>query len=373
MLLSTFLDDLYQAINDFGQKRYWYLIPGLLLLVVIFINGIAIVPETPYQMLSQDPFTTRTDIHFNNYWQENPLLPIIAYYLNLTSPITFNVLCSIIFIGAYGLFATLTYHHWGSTQSLVFSTLLITSPLTTIMLSWIGTPDGLTAAFTIPFLFSHSSILLLFIAILGITNHPAFIIAALEILILRWAAQDDIKFKQILATFVGGIIGYGLVKLFITSNGIEMISRFDFMQLKSLDEWAKTNLSNLPASLFSLFNIHWLILLICLIMFFKKDKLFYSLALLMLTANYILAFFTLDTTRIFSLISWGILFECMFHSYKLAANEQDSISVHQKQFLQALIVIGLVSFLTPRYFSWAGEIHQTPFYEFIRKVFHALS
>jgi hypothetical protein len=252
---------------------------------------------------------------------------------------------------------------------LIFSTLLITSPLTTVILSWLGTPDGLTIAFTIPFLFSHSSSLLFILAVFGITNHPTLIIAVLEILVLRWAAHDGIKLRHILTTIVGGVIGYGLVKLFIASNGIEFVSRFDFMQLKNLDEWAKMNISHLPASLFSLFNIHWLILPVCLIMSFKRDRVFYSLALLMLTINYVLIFFTLDTTRIFSLISWGILFECIFHSHTLAVSEQEGISIHQKQFLQVLIVIGIISFISPRFFSWAGEIHQTPFYECIRKIF----
>jgi hypothetical protein len=282
-------------------------------------------------------------------------------------------LCFIIFVGTYGLFVTLTYRRWGSTQTLIFSTLFITSPLTTTILSWIGTPDGLTVAFTILFLFSHSSILLFLIALLGIANHPTFILAALEILILRWVAREEIKFKHILVTIVGGAIGYGLVKLFIVSNGIEVVSRLDFMQLKNLDEWAKMNISNLPASLFSLFNIHWLIFLVCLLMFFKRDKLFYSLALFLLAANYTLTFFTLDTTRVYALTSWGILFACIFHSYTLASSEQNDASIYQKQFLQALIVMGLVSFVTPRYFSWAGEIHQTPFYEFLRKIFRALT
>ena len=76
MLLSSLLDGLYQTVSDLGRKRYWFLIPGLLLLIVVVINGVAIVPEEPYQRLSQDPFSTRTDIHFNNYWQENPLLPL---------------------------------------------------------------------------------------------------------------------------------------------------------------------------------------------------------------------------------------------------------------------------------------------------------
>jgi hypothetical protein len=119
----------------------------------------------------------------------------------------------------------------------------------------------------------------------------------------------------------------------------------------------------------SLFNVHWLILFICLVMFFKRDRVFYSLVLAFLLLNYALTIFTLDTTRIYSLLSWGVLFVCIFRSYSLASADQDTNPQVKKQFLQSLIVVGIVSFFAPRYFSWLGEIHTTPFYQFLRKVF----
>jgi hypothetical protein len=368
MLLSSLLDVLYEKTLSLGKSKFWFLVLGLVFIIVIVINGIGVVPEEPYQKLSQNPFITRTDINPNNYWQENPFLPIIAFYLNLTSPLTFNILCFVIIAGAYALFAGLTFRRWGSPQALIFSTLLITSPLTTVFLAWMGTPDGLTVLLTIPFLFTHSSLLMFVLAIPGATNHPTFIVAIIEILILRMLANDKIKVRHILSTAMGVIIGYGLIKLFLAGNAIDIISRFDFMQEKSLDFWVKTNTHNLPISIFSLFNIHWLIFPVCLVMFFNKDRRFYTLVLLTLLINYGVTYFTLDTTRVFVLISWAVLFECIFHSYKLAIVDQGDEPPYQKQFLQALILIGIVSFVTPRYFSWVGEIHTTPFYEFMRKL-----
>jgi hypothetical protein len=368
MLLSSLLDILYGKILGLGKSKFWFLFLGLVFLFVILVNGIGIVPEEPYQRLSENPFITRTDIHPNNYWQESPLLPIIAFYLNLTSPLTFNALCFAIIIGAYALFALFTFYRWGASQTLVFSTLLITSPLTTIFFTWLGTPDGATLLLTIPFLFIHSSFLMFLLAILGTANHPTFMIAVIEIVLLRWAARDEIKFKHVISTTIGTLTSYGLVKLFLAINQIDVVSRFDFMQSKALNIWSKMNLANFPMSMFSLFNIHWLILFVCLIMFFKKDKRFYWLVLLALLFNYGLTFFTLDTTRVFSLLSWGVLFQCIFHSYKLAIAEFPEEDSYQKQYMKALIVIGIVSFITPRYFSWAGEIHATPFYDFLRKI-----
>ncbi|NTW12664.1 MAG: hypothetical protein HGA30_05065, partial [Anaerolineales bacterium] len=52
-----------------------------------------------------------------------------------------------------------------------------------------------------------------------------------------------------------------------------------------------------------------------------------------------------------------------------ARAEQDKNPQVEKQFLQSLVVVGMFSLIAPRYFSWLGEIHTTPFYQFLRKVF----
>lgn len=369
MLISTFLDGLYEGTLRLGRGKFWLPFLGLVFLVVILINGIGVVPEEPYQRLSENPFITRTDIHFNNYWQENPLLPVIAFYLGLTSPLAFGILCFVIITGAFLLFTLLSRRRWGSAAALIFSTLLITSPLTTVMLTWLGTPDGLTLALTVPFLFTHSGLLIFFLSIFGAMNHPTFMIAVLEILALRWAARDKVNFKHLIAAGVGLAAGYALVRLFIEANQIEIVSRADFMLLRSWEEWLKLNAQNFPMSFASLFNIHWMILPLCLVMFFKRDRFFYSLALVLLLVNYGFTFFTLDTTRIFSLLSWGVLFVCIFRSFELAVSDQETVPQVQKQFMQSLTLIAIASFIAPRYFSWAGEIHTTPFYEFLRKVF----
>lgn len=368
MLLSTALDAIYEKIQALGKHKYWFLYLVLLFIVVTFINGFGIIPEEPYQRLSQNPFITRTDIHFNNYWQESVLLPIIAYYLKLTGTIRFNTLTFAFIVGAYSLFAWFVYRRWGALLSVIFSALLITSPLTTVLLSWLGTPDGLTTLLLVPFIFTQSSILIFFLAFLGAVNHPIFTFAVLEILALRWVARDQINIKHLFLALIGAGSGYGIVKLFLHTYEIEIVSRLDFMQFKTISEWVMMNANILPISLFSLFNIQWLIVLVCLIMFHMKDKRFYSLLMMTLLVNYGITFFTLDTTRVFSLLSWGILFLCVFHSYQFTIAMQVNEPDYYKHFLKALIAIGILSFIAPRYFSWAGEIHTTPFFEWIEKL-----
>jgi hypothetical protein len=129
------------------------------------------------------------------------------------------------------------------------------------------------------------------------------------------------------------------------------------------------NVTNLPITIFSLFNVQWLILIVCLLMFFKMHKLYYVFVLVILLFNYGITFLTEDTTRIFSLLSWGVLMQCMFHSYQLAqsAHEHDWEAPYPKQFLQALITIGLISLIAPHYYIWNGKIYPTPFYIFLSR------
>jgi len=368
MLLSTAMDVLYEKVQKLGKQKYWFLFLVLLFVVVTLINGLGIVPEEPYQRLAESPFITRTDIHFRNNFQETLLLPIIAFFLHLTSQLTFNVLCYVIIACGYAIFSGYTNRRWGAVEAMIFSALFITSPLTTVLFTWLGMPDGLTIALVIPLLFTSSSFLIFFLAVLGATNHIVFLIAAGEIVALRWIANDGIKLRHVVAVIAGEITGIFLLKTFLAFNHIEVAPRAGFLLTKSIWDWAKLNATNLPLSLFSLFNIQWAVILVCLIMFFKWDKRFYISVLAFLGINYGITFFSLDTTRIFSMLSFGIFMLCIFHSYSLSVNHPSTSPEHKKQFLQALILIGLFSILSPRYFSWVGEIHATPFYQFIRQL-----
>ena len=370
MLLSTMIDALYIKLQELGKQRFWFLLLVLLFISITLINGLGIVPEEPYQRLSENPFITRTDIHFRNNFQETLLLPLIAFFLRLTSRLTFNVLCYVIIAVGYAVFAGYTYRKWGALPAITFSTLLITSPVTTVLFTWLGMPDGLSIALMIPFLFTNSIVLIFVLSVLGATNHVVFLIATSEVIILRWFSRDGIKLRHVLTMAAGGIIGMLLLRAFLTLNNIEVAPRISFLISRSIWEWVKLNITHLPLSLFSFFNIQWLAVVVCFLMFFKWDKRFYMSVSALFLFNYGIAFFSLDTTRIFSLLSLGIFMLCLFHSYKLVADHPNTTPEYQKQFIQALIIVGAISIFSPRYFSWVGEIHATPFYEFMRQLIH---
>lgn len=367
MLPLTLVSWISGSLKKVARKPFWPLLLGVLFAYVVFINGISLIPYQEYQRLSENPFVTRTDIGLQNYWQETVLLPVMAHYAHLTTYQLFNILClSLIFI-AYLLFSFRVYRKFGPYLAIIFTTLLITSPLTTILLSWLGSPDALSFLLTISFLFSQSGILIFLFSMLGTMNHVVVAIAAGEILLLRWISRDTVETMHLLASVLGGVIGFFLVKAFIFLHKIQIFSRVDYMFSKQISTWFEMNFRNFPMTTFSLFNIQWLILVICILMFFAKDRRYYVAVMLILLINYGITFFVSDTTRIFALLSWGVFFQCVFYSYQLSTESVGSIDYREK-FIQAITLIGVLSIISPRFYSWEGNIHPTPFYESLERL-----
>ncbi len=190
MLLSEALDRLSIKARCLAHKRYWLTI-FVILIIIVLINGVDQFPSHAYFRLSQNPFITRTDIDEGNYWQENILLPVVAYTIQATSKANFYLFCAALLIGVYVLFAAYSRKNFDLFPALLFSILFITSPLTTILLSWVGTPDGFTVGLTISFLFSTSYGLFFILGLFGATNYIAFSIAVGEVMILRRLARTE--------------------------------------------------------------------------------------------------------------------------------------------------------------------------------------
>lgn len=289
------------------------------------------------------------------------MLPVAAFYTGLNSRLTFNALCLFFLLAGYLLYAKLSSRRWGAMASLVFAAVIAASPLSTVILSWLGTPDSLTFLLTVPFLFINSASLVFALVTIGTMNHITFVIAAGEILTLRILCRDGVRVYHLLVAVLGGAIGYALVKMFLVANHIDItVSRLGFILTKSLDFWVTVSSANLPVTLFLLFNVQWFVFAASLLMFSRVDRVYYLSVFCILLLNYGITFFTLDTTRVFSLLSWGILAHTMAHSYTLAQRNG-----MQQRYLSVLAVIGMLSLLAPRLFTWEGGIHAAPHYEWL--------
>jgi hypothetical protein len=365
MLISAFVNSLVEKLNGLTNKDFWKSLLSVFLFVLL-INGISSVPSQPYLRLSENPFVPGTGFFAEaGALRESLLLPVLAFVAGWNSVWPFHILCLAIIIGGFTLFAGLLFARQGAAPAFLFTTVLLTSPLTTILLARLGTPDGLTFVFTIPVFFTASAPLVAFLAALGSINHIAAPVAVVEILLLRWCARDGIKLRHILAAAVGGAAGYALLRAALAVLQISTPTRFEVFLSGVPAPWPEEAVRNLPMTVFSMFNIHWLLLIAVSAMGFKTDKFFYRILWGIVLLNGLAALFCGETTRIFSLTSWGVLMEGLVHSRRLTS---DPGQRDREGFLQTVAGVGLASFVTPRYFSVSGEVISAPLYEFCLRI-----
>jgi hypothetical protein len=368
MTLSVFVEKLYARAMTLASHWYWIAISGGLLLTTL-ITGINIPNgEGGYQLLSKNPFITRFDLGATNYYQEDILFPLLAYFTHMTSRTGFLVLCFVFIYGSYILFAFLARKSFGPLPGLIFSILLITYPLTTMLLAMLGMADPLSYFLTVPLLFITNPILIGFLSFLGVCNHPMMLLAMPEVILLRFIAKDEkFKFLHLVVSVLGAVLGYLAVRAFLLFNNIHFYpTRLSFIGETRLSTWINIDTFNLPLTWFSLQNIHWLALFICFLILIKHDRryLFFFSALLLL--NYIVTLVVYDVTRVYALISWGLTFHCLFHCYRLIQKYGQPSEVIE--YMKALTVVAILSFAAPRIFIWAGHVAPSPFDAFYHRI-----
>lgn len=364
MLVTDLLNKIVAILEEQSSRRYWALII-MTLLAVVLMNGVAVYSDAHYQRLAQDPFVRRDDV--GSTYQETLLLPLLANVLGLSEKEPFFVLCLIFILTGIFVFSWLSCKKFEPLPALLLNVLLIANPITTILFSWVGSADGLTFLLTIPILFVQPGWLMMGLMIFGVTNHILVLIAGLEIVLLRLFSEEDVKPMHMVFAVSGGLIGYGLVQTFLSTNGITTVPRLEQNITRAIPELIKSNFTLLPFILYSFFGFQWLLLPVMFVMFLERNRRYFGLLLLFLFLNYAVAFLTVDTTRIFVLLSWGVFFHGLMTSINLA--KQEKTPEWQRQFLLAILVVGVVSILSPRFFVWNNMIEVSPFYPFLRLLF----
>ncbi len=341
-----------------NRWQYWGAVFAISLFT-IFYNGAGLIPFDIYQKLSINPFITRTDINQYNYFQETVFLPVLANILHLTSPFRFNVLCLLMIMAGYIIFAYNIRKTSSGSNPIPEYTLLMISPITTILFSWIGSPDAVTFLITSILLFSKSNILLFMLGVIGTANHSIIIFAVIPLLILRmFAGNDSINIKSIILFIAGSSIGGLLTYLFLRINHISVLSRIDYMLQQDPNRWIQINLYNFPAVIYSLNGLIWMAILLIYGEGWnnKKYRKFYLAAI---AGFYAITFISLDTTRIFSLMSWAMTSHLLINSIREARGNGNN-----KIYPQVIPIFCIIGLLIPKYYLWQGNIVFTPLGKF---------
>lgn len=348
------LNELANRIRRQAREHFTWWAAFIIVFELLYL-GLGVVPRECYRDVASNPYIQRTDVHPENHFQESPLLPVLAHLTGWQSRGAFNTLC-FAFIAAGVLFLTqAARRRYGGFWTLLLLMLLLSHPVTMVLFSWLGTPDGITFLVLAILLYARQAGVVFFLALVGAYNHPIVMFAAPAVLLLRWLARENgMSMWQLIGGLAGVGTGWLLVRIFLHINNITVMSRADYVESRPLAFWLQYNLDHLPLALFSLHNMVWLGLGVALFTLWRLDRRYVVVFLLLQLVFYGITFFCLDTTRVFVLLAWASAWHCLGYTLQRTEQEQPSTC---RRLEQRLLVVALISLVVPPYYSYLGELY----------------
>ncbi|MGH2620679.1 MAG: hypothetical protein ACRDHG_08935, partial [Anaerolineales bacterium] len=158
-------ENLLAVVDRIARRRYFGAI-GLLIGYRLLASGLGSVPREPYRLTALDPFV-RVSAYPQNYFQRSPLLPLVGHFTGLTTPLGFAGLSLAIVVTGWLLFAALVRRDRGNEVALLSFALVLAHPVSLVLISWLGTPDGITFTLTSLLFFTRSTSVIAVICALG--------------------------------------------------------------------------------------------------------------------------------------------------------------------------------------------------------------
>ncbi len=361
MVLSAALESLRSRVARIAE-RHFALACVLLAAFTVAWNGLGTIPHDEYRLTALDPFASRLGVggETNNFYQQSPLLPLAGYYTHMTSPGAFVWLCLAIIAAGFFAFALLARARYGREAGLIAAALVLAHPAFLVMMSWVGSPDGTTFLVTACLLFARSWWAVGVLCLVGAFNHPIIVFAAPAVIALRaTAGEKECGFWKLLPAAAGLALGTGAVYLFLDHYHVQVFSRLDCIGTRSLGQWAEMNLSHLPLALWSLHGAMWLAMAAAAVAAWSEDRRYFVVFAACQAAFCGITFFTEDTTRVFSLLSWATSVHCVMHSLRML--DAKGLPQDGRQCRAILAAVALFGLIGPHYYMWAGEIHASNF------------
>lgn len=260
-------------------RQYIFFVP-------LFIAFYGISAYNQHLTLIENPFN---EISVEQWVKESPLQYFIGYVLNLLLKNTLISYWLVVLIGfTYFLLSILSFEKLQFNNNSMMK-ILYFSPIFLILFYWMGKPDTFTIG-SIFLLISYSSTFYIsFLAILiMIFSHPQ--IAIVYLFLCKYLKL--IKFRTV--HFIIVIFNYFLYYLYYKKVG-SIQSRYDFVT-EGFERFFETIFTNSLAGFISYFMWLWVPIFASNII--KNQKFIFSFFLI-----FTISFFTLDHTRIFSVMS----------------------------------------------------------------------
>jgi hypothetical protein len=256
----------------------------------------------------------------------------------------------------------------------MFVILFLLTPLSTILFTWLGSYDSATYFLQISLFLSTNLPSFFILGFLGGMNHfPIVLVSGTSLLLFRVANKEDRVNYLFLFLFLFGLLaGMLALKAYQQYSGISVnVDRLSYLKLISLkhlffDIW----LSNWLILPFSFYNILWgIVLLIVHFLHCSYKKLVYTFVGSNIFFLFLTFLGTADSTRIFSILSWPLLFySFLFVVGQIKLNSKLSY-LDLRRYLSAITLVGL---FVPRMHVFDGNIYFSNFhilFNFFKRMF----
>ena len=253
--------------------------------ILLYNNGSNFYGLSP--VLYSNPFA---EISGGEEWiKESPIQFFIGYFINIVVKDTSITHWIMIFIGFVYLYTSLFLFDKYCFNGKNISKILFFTPFFLILFTWIGKPDTITIGSLFYLIVFNGNIILGFIfTLILIFSHPQ--VAFIYFVLIKYLNLYKFKIRH----FMLVVAGYAIYLFYLSQQG-DFQGRYDVIS-NELDRAFKTIFTNTLGGLISLFMWLWIIIFLSGIIKNKKFQLSFLLI-------FSVSFFTIDHTRIFTLLA----------------------------------------------------------------------
>jgi len=353
----------------FGVKFWWFY--SSILILSILQNGVWYSPQTErLWLMSENIFANPFLDQPKNQWLLSSFLgPLLGYVTSANRSIyLYSLLHLIIFIIFFTVMIAVAKQRHGDYIARSVLILFFLSPISNVLFTWLGSPDIITFLLSMALILFEKNIPVLVISafLLGM-NHPEqglVILILLAIFTCTSGERPKEVFKFALVGIGSLLLGKFLVGWYFEIFNFDVTySRAEYISNGGLYLYVKSTLSNPFAMMFSLYNILYIFIAIYLAYYWKKEKIAFAFLVYSLLA-FTVILFTLDQTRVFSILTFpGLLLLVFSPTFRDSPTEQ-------KEFFQnVLSILLLAGIFIPRFTILNGEVHFSS-YQYLVETLH---
>jgi hypothetical protein len=304
--------------------------------------------------ITRDPFPDSIDA---DWLLTSWLTPALAWLVGATAtPRMFALFCGGLLAGCYAAMCIMFRLRFGEPVARILVLVLATSPLATVLLTWIGYSDPLSVTLATTILVLRPLWLRGVLAALLAANHAEQAMVLLMVLFLlipcvdsRYAGREG--WRLALALMAGGLAGWSAVHGFQAVQGIHVErDRFDYMLENGIDRDFTLFARNPQMLLWSFFGFVWLLVVPAALTMRRGTGEAASVVPRLALAALICVgatLATLDSTRVFSVLSWPLLVTLLV----LAVRQGAAPSL--TRLAATAFVLGL---FLPKVVMWDGQV-----------------